>query len=113
MAIRELNLTVQVVDKDVPGSCSAVVVKVIVTVGAVLRLIVFIYRLNDSISLRRSDIELLLHNPPALTAVFLHEYVEWYDAHLIIGQAEDEAQDEVLLLEREHTIVHYDVACLG
>lgn len=57
--------------------------------------------------------QLLLHNPAVLALVFLQEDRRWDDAHLVVGQPEDEAQDEKFIPEREHAIVDGDVVVDG
>lgn len=99
MIVGKTNLSIQITDQNIAGTCSTVVVKVIITVSAVLGLVIFLQCHNDSATFCRIQVELLFFYPPSFFPILFHENIKWHDAHLIISQSEDEAKYKILLLE--------------
>ena len=96
--------------QHVASTGGAVVVEEVVAVFAVLRAVV----LFDGIGyfllvLWREVVQLLLDDSPLFVGIGGTEIVERLDAHLVVGESEDEAQHEVRFPEIEHAVVDGNV----
>jgi len=103
----------QVAEDDVAGARGAVVVEVVVAIDAVLGQIVLLESSHDAPLLVGIEVDHLLGDLASVGAILLAEEGEGGDAHLIVGEPEDEAQHEVGLVEIEDAIVdgHVDAPC--
>ena len=93
------------IDEHIARPRRTVIVEEIVSVDAVLRLIVLTDCLFDIEFLLRREAQPLLDNSPTLAHILVAELVERLDAHLVVGAAEDETENEIGLREAEHAIV--------
>ena len=105
LIIRRVAFYVQVIDNHFPSLGCTIVVEVVVSVHSVLWEIVFVERKSELELLLASEVEHLLVYPSALTAIAVDEVVHGGNAHLVVGQSENESCNKKTLLEGEHSIV--------
>ena len=99
----------QVGSQHIHSPCGTVVIEVVVSIHAVLGHIVDIDSLDDVPFLLVRQVQHLLCHTASVVAVLSAESFKRFNAHLIVGQPKEEAQNEMGFLEREQPVVHCQV----